>query len=206
MSACALEQGNGGHYCQSISMAEHMGSHVDAPSHKHPHLMHQTVDRMPVTALIGRAVVYHFGDLGLAAGDMVTRGDILAYESHEGVAVGGDEIALLDFDWMRYWSTGRDAHWYASNQPGLSEEAVRLFQERGVKAVGADTLACETALKDGVELAAYGHNKHWLPNGIYIVEELANLGSLPNEVFFMALPLNIVQGSGSPVRAIAFLP
>jgi kynurenine formamidase len=45
--------------------------------------------------------------------------------------------------------------------------------------------------------------KHWLPNGILILECVANLDRLPNRVFFAALPLPIANGSGSPLRPIA---
>ncbi|PZS02139.1 MAG: hypothetical protein DLM70_10715 [Chloroflexi bacterium] len=195
-----------GYYCQSISMAEHTGSHVDTPSHVHADRMHQTLDHMSLTQLIGRAVVYHLGSLRLQAGESATRDQILEYEQAHGVALKQGDIALLDFDWMRYWTTTSDAHWYAANQPGLDEDAVRLFQEREVKAVGADTIACETVLKDGKEISAYGHKRYWLPNGIYIMEELANLSQIPTECLYVALPLRIANGSGSPIRAVAFLP
>lgn len=195
-----------GYYCQSISMAEHTGSHVDAPSHIHSDKMAETIDRMPLRQLMGRAVAYHLGSSGLRPGDMVTRRQILEYEEQQEIAVGEGDIALLDFDWMRFWTTTQEAHWYARNQPGLDEEAVRLFADRGVKAVGADTIAAETALRDGVEIAAFGHKQYWLPEGIYIMEELANLPRIPKECLFIALPLHIAAGSGSPIRAVAFLP
>lgn len=195
-----------GYYCQTISMAEHTGSHVDTPSHSHADRMEETVDRMPLRQLMGRAVAYHLGSLGLNPGDMVTKEQIVEYEKHQGIAAGEGDIALLDFDWMRFWTTSQEAQWYARNQPGLDEEAVHLFADRGVKAVGADTIAAEMVLKDGVEIAAFGHRKYWLPNGIYIMEELANLPRIPKECLFIALPLKIAEGSGSPIRAVAFLP
>ena len=39
---------------------------------------------------------------------------------------------------------------------------------------------------------------------IVIVESLANLDQLPDQVFFIATPLKIRAGDGCPVRAIAF--
>jgi kynurenine formamidase len=168
-----------GYYCQSLVMAEHTGSHVDAPSHIHPQMMDKTIDRMPVTQLMGRAVVYHLGPLGLSAGEAVSREDLLRYEASAGVAATIGDIVLLDFNWApRYWTLDRQSHWYAKNEPGLDEGATALFLERGVKAVGSDTIACDTVLKDGVEITAFGHQKYWLPNNIYIMEELVNLDEL----------------------------
>lgn len=196
-----------GYFCQTISMAEHTGSHVDAPIHIHSALTDRTVDCMPVTQLIGRAVVYHLESLALGPGDWVTRDDLVRYEERTGIIISPGDIALLDFHWApRYWTTTATAHWYATNAPGLDEEATRFFLERGVKAVGSDTIACDTALKDGVQLSAWGHQQHWLPHDIYIMEELVNLDRLPTEVMFTALALPIAQGSGSPIRAVAWIP
>jgi kynurenine formamidase len=85
----------------------------------------------------------------------------------------------------------------------MTEAAVELLASRKPKAVGADTIACETPIVDGVPGGNPGHMKHWLPNGILILECVANLERLPNRVFFAALPLPIANGSGSPLRPIA---
>ena len=45
-----------------------------------------------------------------------------------------------------------------------------------------------------------------LGNEVYVVENLKNLDRLPPFCLFVALPLKIRGGSGSPVRAIALVP
>jgi kynurenine formamidase len=42
-----------------------------------------------------------------------------------------------------------------------------------------------------------------LEKGVLIIENLANLEQLPDLFLFVALPLKIRQGSGSPIRAVA---
>lgn len=44
-----------------------------------------------------------------------------------------------------------------------------------------------------------------LGNDVYVVETMKNL-DLPLFCFFMALPLKVKGGSGSPVRAVALVP
>jgi arylformamidase len=39
-----------------------------------------------------------------------------------------------------------------------------------------------------------------------VIENLANLDAIPPVTYFMAFPLPIGGGSGSPVRAIALVP
>jgi kynurenine formamidase len=73
--------------------------------------------------------------------------------------------------------------------------------ERGAALVGCDTLAIDAA---GSEESPAHHAL--LGNEVYIVENLNNLGALPPFCLFVALPLKIRGGSGSPVRAVALVP
>mgnify|MGYP002941905848 FL=1 len=91
------------------------------------------------------------------------------------------------------------------NEPGLSEEACALFAERKIRAIGSDTIACDTPVKDGYEYFSYGHHNSFLPNEIFIMEMLMNLEKLPRRCYFMAIPLKIKNGSGSPIRPFAIL-
>ena len=43
-----------------------------------------------------------------------------------------------------------------------------------------------------------------LKNKILLLESLNNLDILPPRAYFFALPLNIKEGSASPIRPIAF--
>jgi kynurenine formamidase len=119
----------------------------------------------------------------------------------------GGDIAIFNFGWLkRHWR--KDALWtiYAKNSPGLTEPAVKMLYERGIKALGSDLIACDQAIKDGVPEKSWAHEEYMLPNGIPLLEELANLEALPARCFFMALPLKIKDGSGSPLRAVALVP
>lgn len=52
------------------------------------------------------------------------------------------------------------------------------------------------------------HMPHWpfvLEKQVLIIENLTNLDQLPDFFLFVALSLKIAGGSGSPVRAVAFI-
>jgi kynurenine formamidase len=195
-----------GYYCQSVSMAEHTGAHVDAPAHIHRDMMDVTIDTVDPARLIGEAVVYRLCDLGLGAGDLATDRDLLRLEEGMNERAGRGDIAILNFGWQKYWKTGGEGKYYAGNAPGLDEAAVRMLYERGIKAIGSDTIACDQALKDGVGAKSYAHDVYCLPNRILIIECLMNLDRLPARFFFVGLPLKIKNGSGSPIRPVAFVP
>ncbi|MGU7771544.1 cyclase family protein [Burkholderia sp. MR1-5-21] len=194
-----------GYYCQSLALAEHTGCHCDAPAHIHPDRMDETIDTFPADRLISVARVYDFSDRDWQPGQTLGMADILAYEEIHGAPVGKDEIALVNFGWLqRHWRTDAAAQFYETNQPGMDEGVARLFFERGVRAVGADTIACEIPIVDGKLGDDPGHGRYWLPNGILILECVARMENLPRSCFLFAAPLPIQNGSGSPLRPIAF--
>lgn len=194
-----------GYYCQTLAMAEHTGCHCDAPAHIHSDRMDETIETVPLGRLIATARVYDFSARDFAPGETLSAQDIIDYESQHGAPVGAGEIALVNFGWLKkYWHTDERAHFYARNQPGMDETAARLFRDRGVNAVGADTVACEIPTIDGVLGDDPGHGRYWLPNGILIIECMARLELLPRSCFLFAAPLPIDKGSGSPLRPIAF--
>lgn len=192
-----------GYYCQTLVMGEHSGAHVDAPAHIIPAMMDKTIDTYPANCLFGQAVVYDFTSLGKKPGERITAAEVVALENEMGDSAGEGEIMLMRFGWEQYWRTDKGWRYYALNAPGLDEDAARLFADRKVKAVGSDTIACDTPVQDGVELKSYGHQKYWLPNEIFLIEMLHNLDKLPTRCYFLALPLKIKNGSGSPIRPVA---
>ncbi len=200
-----ITHGHDGYYCQSLVMGEHTGAHVDCPAHIIEAMMDKTVDTYPATMIFGPAVKYEMYKLNAKPGDRITREQILELEEQMGDKADKGDIVLMDFGYQKYWKTDSEWKYYALNAPGLSADACQLFAEREVKAVGSDTVACDTPVINGEELLSYGHRKYWLPNEIFILEMLMNLSEVPTRSYFMALPLKIKNGSGSPIRPIAII-
>lgn len=194
-----------GYYCQTLNMGEHSGTHVDVPYHTNAHLPEKTLEIYPGTILLAPAVKYDVYKFNKKEGERVTKDEILQLEEEMGDRAGEGEIVLLNFNWMQYWTCGSGWKQYAMGEPGLAEDAVAMFAERKVKAVGSDTIACDTPMKNGVEDFSYGHKKYWLPNEIFIMEMIQNMDKLPDRCYFMAIPLKIKNGSGSPIRPIAIV-
>jgi kynurenine formamidase len=55
---------------------------------------------------------------------------------------------------------------------------------------------------NGEILSAPGHVEYFLPNQILIMEGFSRMNQAPAAGIFMALPLKIKNGSGSPIRPI----
>ena len=114
----------------------------------------------------------------------------------EHARIGPGARVLLRTDW--------DAHAelpdYRTHFPRLSREVAQWLAARGVWLVGVQTPSV-ASLADREELRDV--HQILLRGSIVIVECLANLAQLPTEVTFIALPLKVQGGDGSPVRAVA---
>ena len=172
---------------QKLSFYAHIGTHIDAPAHMLPHA--PTLDRMPVDAFIGQASVIR---LPLVKGSSIDLSDL---KSFEGLFKNSDFI-LLHTGWSKYWGQDQYFHGY----PVLSEEAALWIHSFNLKGVGADLISL-----DAVETKNYSNHKTLLERGI-LIENLTNLEQLPETGFlFSCLPLKVVKGDGSPVRAVAII-
>lgn len=183
------------HY--GLTMSEHTGTHADAPCHFIPD--GKTLDQLPVDNLAGRAVTLSFPDL--APGAAVTAEMLEEASKAAGVMIAPGDIVLLRFGWDRLWALGREGRGFTAGWPGLAGSGARLLADRGVKAVGCDVVAIDAS-------GAAQNPAHYelLGRGVLIIENLTNLDRLTAESLFLALPLKIGGGTGSPVRAVGLIP
>jgi kynurenine formamidase len=171
---------------------------MDAPLHfisEGP--AHYGTDEIPLDCLAGRAATIEATDLG--AGGLLGVGRIEAWEEEHGPIEAGDRV-LIRYGWDRRWTTGPERRHFLEDWPGLSGEAAKYLVGKGVSLVGCDTLAVDATVstENPAHYALLGSE-------VYIVENLKNLDRLPPFCFFLALPLKIKGGSGSPVRAVALV-
>ena len=89
---------------------------------------------------------------------------------------------------------------FLKDWPGLSAEAAELLVERGVRLAATDCLSI-----DRFTSADFPAHNVLLRADMLIGENFANLDKLPPWSFLVALPLPMENGTGSPVRAIAFI-
>ncbi len=185
------------HY--QIVMDEHTGTHMDAPMHFIPKgPAHYGIDEVPLERLTGRAATIEAPDL--PPGGLLSATNVKEWEEKHGQIHERDRV-LIRYGWDRRWGTGPEGTSFLEDWPGLGGDAAEYLVGKGVSLVGCDTLAVD----------AFGSEEnpaHYalLGNEVYIVENLKNLDLLPPFSFFMAFPLKVKGGSGSPVRAIALVP
>jgi kynurenine formamidase len=202
----------GGYYYASnrLEMAEHGGTHIDAPIHFSKG--GQTLDQVPIERLVGTAVKIDV--TAQCAGDrdyLVTIQDIERWEAVHGL-IPTRAIVLVDTGYARYWPSRQQ---YLGTElrgpegvralhfPGLHPEAAAwLVRERQVKAVGIDTASIDYGQSTKFET-----HVTLLSQNVPVFENLSDLRNLPDQGFdVIALPMKIARGTGGPLRIIAVLP
>ena len=184
-----------------LVMHEHNGTHVDAPAHFTSDAKpqgHVTIDQVPVNYLMGRGV--HLDCRASKETDYVSRRQIIDWESRHGGIAQGD-IVLFDFGWSARWALRPHDGPYVEQWPGVSMEAAEYLISKPLAAIGVDTLSPDPP----EALRTSPIHPVLLERRVLIIENLTNLGELPDFFVFVALPLKIRAGSGSPIRAVALV-
>jgi kynurenine formamidase len=185
-----------------LVLGEHSGTHLDAPAHfvELGRPGYRTIDEIPLNRFLGRAVKLSFGPFE-ASNAMIPVSEIRDWERRN-LAIEADDVVLIDFGWGHRWAAGPNGFSYLDRWPGLSREAAEYLAGKKVKLVGTDCISLDPG--DGGESLAAHYTL--LPEGILILENVCNLAQINVVSFFMALPLRVGGGTGSPVRAVAVQP
>lgn len=186
------------------TLPEHSGSHVDAPYHFFAG--GKAIHEIPVDALFFRPFKkFDLSAEDLQPGEPVSREQLIAAAELHGFALEPGDVAVIDFGWDRYLPGGeadKDPSWWGSNEPGLTDDACEYLAKAEVSAVACDTSACDFSLVNGQLSAGTGHTRWFLPQGILIVEGLTRLSGVAATGMFVALPLKLQNGTGSPLRVL----
>jgi kynurenine formamidase len=206
---------------EGLTLGGHVGTHIDALCHFScggklhggeeaagvqsyaSGLERHTVDT--IAPILRRGVLLdiagHAGAEALAADFEITPERLASAERAQNVEVRAGDVVLLRTGWARFWDDA--ARFIAQvHGPGPGEAGARWLSGRGVFAGGSDTVAFEKVPDPNMPV----HVHLLVESGIHIIECL-NLEQLAAEhiyeFLFMASPLKIRGGTGSPIRPLA---
>ncbi len=172
-----------------LHLYSHAGTHVDAPYHFLEH--GRTLEHVQLEKCVGPAWVIDISYVKPC--DLIT---VEHLAPHADRVTSGARL-LLRTDWYRH----ADLPDYRTHFPRVSLPLAEWLAGRGIAMLGVEMPAV-ASVDDREELMSV--HRALLRAEIVIVEGLACLDSLQREqVTFIALPLKIEGGDGSPVRAIA---
>ena len=197
-------------YWNTIRMGEHTGTHFDAPVHwiTGRELKNNTTDTIPVKQFVGPACVIDVTKDAAANEDYLL--DVAALERWEAThgQVPKGAWVLLRTGWSRRSGKAflnvRDD---GPHGPGFDQATSKVLAvDRDVLGVGVETIGTDAGQAAKFDPPFPNHNiMHG--HGKLGLASLCNLDRLPpTGAVLIAAPLKLVNGSGSPIRAIALVP
>ncbi len=179
-----------------LTLATHIGTHVDAPYHFHPDGV--TVENMPLERYMGPARLL---DLRQAARSLTPLSvDDLQQAGGIAAAVKGD-IVVLFTGWAA--AESGNARFY-SHGPYLSNEGAAYLADAGVNAVAVDFPIDRHPASPQSTIHDFPVHRLLLGRGIPLIENLVNLDRLVGREFELwALPIKLKDGDGAAARAVA---
>ncbi|MGP8051188.1 MAG: cyclase family protein [Desulfobaccales bacterium] len=181
---------------RGLLICDHGPTHIDSVSHLSRDPNAESVDQLALEKCITSGVCVDVSDVPLKT--QFGRGKIESELKKQGLDIRpGDTILFYTAHYDRYY--GQPV--YMTDYPGLNREATEYIIDQGAVNFGVDspspdmwydkTYPCHTVCAE---------------RGVTHIENLCNLDKLLGQRFtFIALPLKIRGGTGSPVRAVAIL-
>lgn len=161
-----------------LELSTHTGTHVDAPFHFDDH--GKRIIELDLNLYIGPARVI----------DMTNKESIGAADLKEIHLDGVERVLFRTLAWV-------NPSEFPEKIPHLEPDLGQYLAEKGIRLIGVDVPSVDPI--DSKELAAH-HSLN--ENGIHILESVFLDEVEPGDYELIALPLPLVAGDGSPVRAI----
>ena len=189
-------------------IAEHGGTHMDAPNHYSNKQGALSIHQIPPQSLLGPGVVIDISDR--ASKDTrasVTKNDLLMWEDKHGQIPEG-AIVLMNSGWQKHFYN--DSLFWGSESPdfkthvnpGFSLEAAKFLLKRNIHGIGVDNGNFDVGGD-----ANFPVHQLLLGANIWGLEMVKNLDQVPaSGTTIIAMPMNIRDGTGAPTRVFARWP
>lgn len=211
---------------ERIEMTTHVGTHIDA-------LGHFTIGSRMYGGNDANEIAGDFGLLKLGiehAPAIVSRGLLLDVSNLDGKAyleagrsigprdiehclalrqltIRPGDIVLIHTGWGRFYMS--DNARYLSGEPGINLAAAQWLTQRGVTAIGTDTMAVEVLPGENDPTEKMPVHQHCLVEaGVYLIENLLLTPLIDAgiaEFCFVLLPVKFKGATGSPARPVAMV-
>jgi kynurenine formamidase len=195
-----------GYYLRSFTIGEHSATHMNAPN-SFISGNTESITSYPVQQRVVPAVVIDIRDKAAANADyQLTKQDVEAWESKHGKIAPGSFVTLLT-GWEDKWSDPKAFINQDSKGklhfPGFAGATTKwLLSDRQISGVGTDTHGVDPGLD-----TSYATNTQIAKAHKIAIECMAHLDQLPPKGATLVLgPLELKNGSGSPLSITAFVP
>lgn len=173
-------------YVKSFAFDGHTGTHIDTP--RHFFAGGDSISSLDVSNFTGNAEI-------VDCSKVMEGSYIPAQIIDDDKIIENNDFIIFYTGWAKKWGTED----YFKGFPVLSQELAVILADSTIKGIGLDVISIDPVYSEDSS-----NHKIVLGAGKIIVENLTNLEVLLGRQFeFSCFPLNIKDGDGSPVRAVA---
>ena len=194
-----------------VELGEHTGTHFDAPRHwiSGKDFEDGATDTIPPKNFVAPVNVIDRSKEAAANPDyLLTVDSIKVWEKEHGDIAPGTWV-LLRTDWYKRGDNSAsflNADDKGPHSPGPTAEAIVYLIDKGVIGWGSETVGTDAGSAGGMNPPFPAHTLMHKANR-YGLASLCHLDKLPPKgAVLIAAPLKFVDGTGSPVRALALAP
>jgi kynurenine formamidase len=180
-----------------MTMGDHSGTHVDAPSHFDARPGALTVDQMPLENFYTEAVCLDLSHMPLKSDVLIE--DLEQAEQRARVTITPRDTVFL---YMAVHERLFGTPGYLTDFPGLTKESAEWLGRKGIVSFGVEAPSPGRPGRNNFLVHLVCRDM-----GFTHMECLCNLDALAGKgrFRFIGFPLRIKGGSGSPIRAVAVL-
>lgn len=180
-----------------LHMGDHGGTHVDAPVHFDARPGAATIDELPLERFFTEAVC-------LDLSHVPDRSDITVEHLQAAVAAAGVEIRRGDtvLLYTGFYARAAGSEGYITDFPGLNKASATWLGEQGIGMFGVELVSPGRPGRNNFEVHHVCRDM-----GFTHMEGVINLDKLVGKgrFRFIGFPLKIKGGTGSPIRAVAWI-
>ncbi|MBL4893094.1 MAG: cyclase family protein [Rhizobiaceae bacterium] len=194
-----------------LKLGEHSGTHFDAPQHwitgkDYKDGTTDTIDPKNFVAPVN--VIDCLKESAENPDFLLTADAVRAWEDQHGKILPGEWVVMRT-DWYKRGDSEEqflNADETGPHSPGPTAECIEYIIETGAIGWGSETIGTDAGQAAGMETPFPAHSLMHKANR-YGLASLAHLDRLPAKgAILIVAPLKIVNGTGSPIRALAITP
>jgi kynurenine formamidase len=180
-----------------LHMGDHGGTHVDAPVHFDEKPGAKSIEQLPLEMFFTEAVCLDLSHKPLKSD--ISIADLEAAEKAAAVTIQPKDTVLLHMDFYR---RAHGTEGYITDFPGLTKESATWLGNRGIGMFGVEAVSPGRPGRNNFEVHHVCRDM-----GFTHIEGLVNMEKLigKGRFRFIGFPLKIRGGTGSPIRAVAWL-
>jgi len=180
-----------------LIMTDHTATHIDAFCHFDANPEADDISEMPLDLFFGEAICLDISSFPVRR--YITANELKDVVAKSALKINKGDIVLF---YSGHYAKNKGTPDFITEFSALGADCVRWMKKKGVKLFGVESLSPDNPLVDD----SFPNHRACKEVHLTHIECLCNMEELINKRFkFFGFPLKIINGTASPIRAVAII-